>query len=99
LLSPQSFFTPFNHCNFYLFPPLYIYTINETFIEYAEFFDFLPFLFHPLYVFGVFSKSSTVIIFPRNLLDHCACPPLVITNEEADTGMDRFEAAVKKFFA
>jgi 4-aminobutyrate aminotransferase len=26
-------------------------------------------------------------------------PPLVITKEEADTGMDRFEAAVKKVFA
>jgi 4-aminobutyrate aminotransferase len=26
-------------------------------------------------------------------------PPLVITKDEADTGMDRFEAAVKKVFA
>jgi 4-aminobutyrate aminotransferase len=27
------------------------------------------------------------------------CPPLVITEEEADTGLDKFEAAVKKVFA
>jgi 4-aminobutyrate aminotransferase-like enzyme len=48
----------------------------------------------------VFFQKALQSSFSREiLLDHCACPPLFITKEEADTGMDRFEAAVKKVFA
>jgi len=40
-------------------------------------------------------KAGVVLLPCRDSLIRF-CPPLVITKEEADTGLHRFEAAVKK---